>query len=125
MRTILIAVVMVVSVACAPSCLPESQGGGLDWPKIAKCGPGVDDIVGTVERILLSDGTGSISDRAKSELEQLAQQHGANTVACLVDLVVSGWTAPGAAPLPERVEGARRGRAFLATVGVERVERSN
>lgn len=123
MRTITLVLATVASALCtAPSCLPETQVGGVDWPKVAKCGPNVDDVVGAVERVLLSDGTGSLSDRAKHELEQLAQQHGANTVACLVDLIVQQWTSPGAAQLPDRIAGASRGRGFLSAAGVERVE---
>lgn len=125
LNALVLSVLAVTALACAPSCLPDSQGGGVDWPKVAKCGPSVDDVVGAVERVLLSDGTGGMSDRAKSELEQLAQKHGANTIACLVDLLIQQWTSPGAAQLPERIAAAGRGRGFLSAEGVERVDRTS
>lgn len=118
-------VVAFLAVSLLASCLPDSRGGGVDWPKVANCGPGVDDVVSSVSRVLLdgSENDAEISDRAVHELEQLAAEHGADTVACLVDLLVSDWLRPGASPNPDRMAAAMRGQDFLRDVGT-RIERS-
>lgn len=93
----------------------------VDWPKVAQCGPDVSDLVGVVSRVLLADGDDaeSVSDRGRGELEQLAANHGANVVACVIDRLVRDWTAPGASQDAVRIAGAERGRAFLQDVGTE------
>jgi hypothetical protein len=58
-----------------------------------------------------------MSTRGKRELEDLARTHGANTVACVVQRVVSDWNAPGAAQEPLRLAAAARGQDFLHQVG--------
>jgi hypothetical protein len=96
------------------------DGSPVDWPDVVKCGPSVPDLVGTVSRVLLGSGGPSdvqIPERAHDELEDLARQHGPATVACLVDLLVRQWTAPGASRSPDRAGAAARGTDFLDDVG--------
>lgn len=102
----------------AASC-SFANGQPVNWPAYTDCAPEVSDLVGTVSRILLGDGDADhrdIGDRAKDELTDLARAHGADTVACLVQQVVSDWTAPGAAQEPLRLSAAARGQDFLRDV---------
>lgn len=92
----------------------------VDWPRLVQCGPGVSDIVAIVSRILLADGSAStISDRGKAELQGLANEYGASTVACMIDRLRQDWTAPGAAQDSTRIAAAQRGSRFLADVGTQ------
>jgi len=88
----------------------------VNWPELARCGPGIEDIIGSVSEVLLNKGA------VRTELENLARVHGTTTVVCAVERLRSDWMAPGAAASPERVEGVQRATAFLDEVGT-RVER--
>jgi len=91
--------------------------GRIDWPKVAECGGELaSDLLGVVSRILL----GGSADH-KAQLEQLALEHGASTVACVVDEVVNTYQRPGASMTPETKAAAERGTAFLTEHGVEQV----
>jgi hypothetical protein len=105
---------MAITLLCA-ACLPDSQGGGVDWPEVAHCGPSVPDLVSDVSHVLLAGG-----DPAP-QLRDLAVEHGADVVVCLVDLLRRDWTAPGSAPEPHRLAAARRAQDWLTSVGT-RVE---
>jgi hypothetical protein len=103
-----------------------SDGKGVEWPDVLQCGPKVDDLVSTVSTILLgSEKPGdegsqtAIGQRAKDELEQLAEKHGANVISCLVDLLKRDWTRPGASATPETLAAAARAQSFLDVEGVQ------
>jgi len=117
-----------VCTMCAFSCASGAQGGsGITWPKVAHCVPTASDLMGTVQRVLLGDGDNTqttISDRAKSELTDLAVNHGSQAIACLIDQVIQDWTRPGAAASDERVAATARGRSFLNQVGTQ-IERDS
>jgi hypothetical protein len=91
------------------------------WPQTVTCGTQqAGPVIDTVSTILLQD-----VDPADS-LEELAREHGPELVACLVEQVVRGFMAQDAdrmaakyKPDPARVAAAERGRAFLASKGVE------
>jgi len=103
--------------ALTSACVPH---GPINWPGLVNCAPGVSDLVGVVSRILLAAGPAdqtSIGDRAKQQLEDLAREHGANVVSCVVQRVISDWNAPGAAQEPLRMAAAARGKDFLRVVG--------
>jgi len=92
------------------------------WPVVAKCGPTTSDIVGVVSRILLDDGPPtqlSLSSHARDELAQLAEQYGADTVACLLDYWREEWTSPGASASPERAGAIVRADRFLEEIGTK------
>lgn len=106
-------VVLILFASCGPR-------GPINWPGMVECAPGISDLVGVVSRILLGDGPAdqtAIGTRAKHELEDLARAHGADTVACVVERVVTDWNAPGAAQEPLRLAAAARGQDFLHQVG--------
>jgi hypothetical protein len=86
-----------------------SDGGGL-WPTIAHCAPNPGDLVGEVTQALLSGG-----DYQKA-LEDLAVRYGGDAVVCMVNRLVSDWSAPSAARNAIRTDALARGRAFLASV---------
>lgn len=112
MRHLLVAISLVL-LSCGPH-------GPINWPGLVECAPGISDLVGVVSRILLGAGPADqteLGTRGKRELEDLARTHGASTVACVIERVVSDWTAPGAAQEPLRLAAAARGRAFLSDVG--------
>lgn len=128
MRFLILTLFSIVLAACSSSCAGTSSSGkGVSWPKVAHCVPTANDAISTVQRILLGDGNTaqtSISDRAKAELEGLAVNHGAQSVACLVDQVIKDWTSPGASASPERVAATSRGRDFLNDIGTQ-IERDD
>lgn len=98
---------------------------GLGWPVLAKCSADVGDLVGTVGQILLSDlGKDAISESGKEKLQQLGIEHGFDTVVCIVDQLVKGWTSKTASVTPERSAAILRAQDFLAKTGtkIERVE---
>jgi hypothetical protein len=110
-------VLVLVAVSAVSCTIP---GHGIAWPKLVQCAPDVSDAVGTVGRILLADGDdSSIGQRGKRELADLAARVGPKTVACLIERLVSDWTAPGASQDPLLIHSAERGRAFLAEVGTQ------
>lgn len=103
----------------APACTTAGGNTRVNWPAVASCAPSTSDVVGSVSRILLTDGTAderSISERAVGELEGLARTHTPQLVACLVDELVRGWSRPGAAAHPARVAATARGQDFLRRV---------
>lgn len=115
-------VLLALLALCACGLLGGAPGSDatLDWPDVAKCGPSVPDLVATVSRVLLADGgpgDTQITDRARGELEGLAREHGPDMIACLVDLLVRRWTAPGASANPDRAGASARGVDFLSDVG--------
>lgn len=129
-RIRLIAVsLLLFAIATAPACFDTP----IDWPQVAQCGPQVDDLFPVVSRILLANGpldtsdparlAETISDQAADELDRLAREHGPDALACIIDALVSEWTAPGASPDPTRLHAAARGRGYLDDRGVERVKR--
>lgn len=91
------------------------------WPKVAECsGDVITDAVGAVGRILIGDGSEnntSISDRGVEQLQGLASEHGASTIACIIDRLISDWLAPNAAINMNRMAAAARGKDFLNRVG--------
>jgi hypothetical protein len=87
----------------------------VNWPGVVQCvTPIASDVIAQVEGLLLSDGTGTLSQGVIAELEQLAQAHGADTVACLVNQAIQDWTKSTAAANEVRQAAAVRGQAFLA-----------
>ncbi len=90
--------------------LPKSP---VDWPKLAQCAPPVDDLIATVSRVLLQ------SIDVQEELTELAREHGAEVVVCLVDQLRLDWTAPGAASSPKRTAATTSAQDFLKAVGTE------
>jgi hypothetical protein len=110
---------LAVAFILALSGCATTSGKGVSWPAVASCAPSTSDVVGSVSRVLLADGPASqrsISERAVDELEGLAREHTPRLVACLVDELVRGWSAPGAAAHPDRVAAVQRGRDFLERV---------
>lgn len=101
----------------APACKPIEK---IDWPKAVQCGPNIDDLIGTVSRILLSGGK-----TWKDELIDLARVHGNETVICIVDRLKHDWSQPTAARTPERngegddPGGLGRATEFLHDTGTE------
>lgn len=115
-RVFRFAAVMVFACTTA-RCRPS---GPFHWPEVARCLPDVSDLVGTVTQILLRDArSSSASGETKRLLEQLAREHGADTVLCLVDRLMRDWTSPNASSSPERVAAAGRAEAWLAEVGTQ------
>lgn len=105
--------------------LLTTQGCGtladaVTWPEIVQCGStAADDLFPTVSTILLDDSGPTMSERAKSSLEDMARKHGPDIVACLVDGIVSDWTNPMAAQTPERMDNIKRARGWQAMTGTE------
>lgn len=94
----------------------------VNWPKVLECGTSVSNIVGTVSRILLADGTPdmhTLTAAGESALNDLAREYGPGVVACVVKELVHDWTSPGAAQSPLRAAAAARGANFLAEKGLE------
>jgi len=85
--------------------------GGVDWPRAAKCAaaPAADVLRRVVD--VLERG----ADRPS--LDELARQHGAEVVACVLDDLFRVGTRVGAAS--EQVELSQRARAALDLVGTE------
>lgn len=102
-------------------CIPGAAGN-VNWPKVLACAPDSarDELLATVSRVLLQDGTvAQMTDRAKTELDGLAQKHGANMVGCVVQELISEWTRPGASPNGTRMAAVDRARGFLSGHGVQ------
>lgn len=97
----------------ATACLPPSQGGGVDWPKVAQCAPDVGDVIGIVSRVLFGSGD------VKAELAEVAKEYGGEAVTCAVKQLQNKFTAPGAASSPERTHASERAAAFLDEVGTK------
>lgn len=116
--------VLLLSTCLVPaySCHPDK----IDWPQTAlDCGPVIDDVVSTVSTILQSaevpgdEATQTaIGPTASAKLDQLAREHGASVISCLVDLLKSEWTRPGVSSSPERLASAARAQSFLDARGV-------
>lgn len=90
------------------------------WPELVNCGSDAGrDLVDDATQILYDEGLDkhTIGDKAKDLLTDLARDHGADVVACVVQRLVDTWTAPGAAAEPRRAAAADRGKDFLADVG--------
>lgn len=116
--------VAVLAVACSSSSCVKGDSP-FRWPDVAKCGSDVGNLVGTVTQILLNDtGATAPSESTKDKLEQLARQHGASTILCLVDQLSRDWTAVGASASPERFNAGMRGKVFLADTGTS-IQRSD
>jgi hypothetical protein len=125
MRTIT-TVCFVLLISCGGSSPPR-----VDWPAVAKCTDiGHSDLLGTVQDVLLNPDV-----EPSAELERLAQEHGAELVACVVDQAVDQFAALLSAPQARPMSGepttqqpateekakaaaaATRGRDFLQRVG--------
>lgn len=121
MRSLLLMILALIAIQIGIACATTGTGGGVTWPKLAHCVPSAGELMGTVQRILLSDGTSgtTVGSRAQNELEKLAIDNGPATVACLVDEVIRDWTRPGAAANEERAAATTRGRSFLTGIGTE------
>ncbi len=107
-------------VASGALSLQACRPGAIDWPRVATCAPAPAELVDRVARVLLSDGEGSLSDRATAALEELARTHVPATVACAVAEMVDKWT--GQARSVENGPGRRaavRGAEFLDRVGTQ------
>ena len=118
-RSLFPLVAVVAVLACA-----SSSCGKLDtpfkWPDVAACGSDVGNLVGVVTQLLLNDtGDNGPSESTKAKLEQLARQHGAASILCLVDRLSRDWTAMGASQSPERFAAAQRGKTWLAGLGTQ------
>lgn len=116
MRTLLISALIL-----AAGCVSSTAGGGSTtiWDQAVKCG--VDEGGSTIADVssVLLEGSGTAMGPAQvSELEQLALQHSTHAISCLVQQLINDWTRPGAAPVPERLDAAARGKDFLRQKGV-------
>lgn len=114
--TITAAIVFLV-VAFTPACdtIP-----GVDWPSIVHCGSrAADDLFPDVSALLLGGSGDTMSPSAKRGLDDMAIEHGAGVVACLVDRLVQRWIAPGATTSPERSAAVIRAQAWQQEVGTE------
>jgi hypothetical protein len=129
MRTTIICCAILISLSCA-------TGGGsskpaVNWPAVAKCTDiGHSNLLGTVQDVLLNPDV-----EPTAELERLAQEHGAQMVACVVDQAVEQFAALLSAPQTKPMSAepttqqpasdekakaaaaATRGRDFLQRVG--------
>lgn len=106
--------VLASAVVTAQGCRPSA----VDWPGVVSCAPAPAEIVDKVAEVLLSDGSGSLSDRAVSALELLAKEYAASTVACAVAELVDQWTQQTRSV--DNAAGRRaaeRGTEFLRRVG--------
>jgi len=98
---------------------PGSVGPG----ELTRCAPPTSALLGAVSGALMEGGDArTIGDRALGELEALAIAHGASTVACVVDHLVTSWRArPGVAGAtgwePGQDRAADRGADYLVRVG--------
>lgn len=125
-----------------------TQCGGsqprVDWPHVVQCGTqgAQADLLDAVTQTLLGNGSDpastTIGARAVAELERLAQDRGAQFVACLVDAAVHALDqqpqetvlalrepgSPESLPtLSPAALAAARGRDFLQRVARTQVER--
>lgn len=84
--------------------------------KVGECaGPGIGDLFTTVQRLLLSDGSGPMSASVEAELLRLGEQHGPDVVKCLIERFIFEATAgPAASKDPAMLEAAGRGERFSA-----------
>lgn len=93
---------------------------GVEWPDVVQCGSReADDLLPEVSTILLDDVGTTLGPVGKHRLEQLAIDHGAGVVACLVDRLVQRWTAPGATTSPERSDAVQRAQAWQTETGTQ------
>lgn len=105
---------------CTSSCGGTTPH--VSWPSVVACADVVrDDLIGTVQAALVDHTpddavTTRITDRAVSELERLAAEHGAQVVACLVDQAVHSFDraavlaqAQAQAPVPAEPPARARG----------------
>lgn len=125
MTMMMVAAVLLASgLACEPGTPP------IAWPDVVQCGPGFDDLVPVVSRVLLDGGDvtdpSKLTSLALAELERLAIEHSPEMVACVVDTLVNDWKAAGAMrvengapPDPMKQQGIARGQGFLQSKGVE------
>lgn len=100
-----------------PACATLKK---VEWPKLLNCASDVGaDLVDDVTQILYVEGVDkhTIGDKAKDLLTDLARDHGADVVACVVQRLIDTWTAPGAAAEPRRAAAADRAKDFLYGVG--------
>jgi hypothetical protein len=112
-RALALAMLTLVFCQTLPAC---GLFGPVDWPKVAQCGGEIaSDLLGVVSRILL------VGAAVDDQLQQLAEEHGAKTIACVVDEVVNTYRRPGASMTPETEAAAARGEAFLLDHGVGEV----
>ena len=108
----------------------------INWPQLAQCSTAgaPADLLDAVTQVLLGNNadpsSATIGDRAVSELEALAEKHGAQLVECLVDeatraldSAVKSMRASRTEPGNMRTLAAARGRDFLQRVAKARVER--
>lgn len=109
----------------------------IQYPEVIKCGPPVEQLIGTVTRILFSNSSrdadsasaaeelrmsSTISERAVAELDNLARAHGADAVACLVEEVLDEWKQTASSATPDRLRSIERGRDFLRLKGTREVD---
>lgn len=108
-QAFLVALALVAFVSpVGPACNTVKK---VNWPELAKCGPSVEDIIGSVTRVLFKDANVS------KELNDLALNHGTETVICAVDRLRKDWSRPGAAVTPERTTALNNAVDFLREVG--------
>lgn len=112
----LLALLLVLASGCISGASP---GSTTVWDQAVKCavnegGSGIAD----VSAVLLEGAGAGISDQQVAELEQLAITHGTHAVSCWVQQLINDWTTRGAAPVPERLDAAERGRDFLRKKGI-------
>jgi hypothetical protein len=112
---------LVLALACGFACAAIP----IKWPDLVQCGGDIGNLVGTVTQILLNDtGSGDVSPSARAKLEQLAVQHGAESVVCVVSSILGDWSKPGAAMPPERIAAMSRAQGWMNSTG-SRVLRPN
>lgn len=103
-----------------PAC---SKLPPVKWPELVNCGTDAGrDLVDDATQILYTDGgidKHTIGDKAKDLLTDLARDHGADVVACVVQRLIDTWTEPGATAEPRRTAATDRARDFLAKVGTD------
>lgn len=102
-----------VGLSTAVACLPDQE----TIQKIGDCaGPGVGDLMTTVQTLLFKDGSGDLSGEVVAELERLGKQHGIDLVTCLIDrFIFDARSQPAASTDPATLAAARRGEAFNAS----------
>lgn len=92
-------------------CLSQQAcvGSRVDWPRVLQCAAPLEQpLLQTVASVLA--GTGDV----KTELEQVAIDHGAGVVECAVQRLIDDLASGPATARATR--SAARGRAFLASV---------
>ena len=115
MRTITITALALLA-GCSSSCGGANQPH-VSWPSVVACGNVVRDaLLYSVQMVLAGSDpemgdSSTISDRAVSELERMAQEHGAQVIACIVDQAVHSFdqvaTAGAVASVPAEQPKAR------------------